>query len=588
MAGKRHILLAILITVSAGVATPGLALDHRTPIGSGYGANGDFGVKSDSFPSPLYDRADVYVFRPDGVTGKVPVIFFAPGYSNNDPEKYRGLIDHIVSRGYAVVFTPFQLVTGDLTLNEKRYDTIWAGMKEAVERYGDSFDLERVGYVGHSYGGGAIFAMALRGYEREKWGRKALMLFSMAPWYYFQLQIKDFVNFPAHAKMVIQIYEDDKVNDHRMGKDLFDRINLPSSEKDFMLVRSDRYGGARIDAGHGAPGSSAEEEDAIDFYAIYRTFDGLAGYAFEGDEVAKRVALGNGQAEQRFMGWWTSGQPIREMVAGDCVGITRLPFSFLFPYLGGAPKGLTSVSSASLKPTVLAPEALVSAWGTNFSPYPMASDGGPVTELNGTIVKVKDGACVERLAPLLFVSPTQVSYLVPPGSLSGSGSVSIYNADGGMAISPVTIGRIAPALFAANGAGSGPAAMSVLRVGRNASSEYENPLRFDFGSNSYVALPIELAKDGEQVFLQLFGTGLRYRSRLENVRATIGGVAVEVTYAGPQPDWPGLDQVNLLLPSASASSGPSGPFGGLVRRGLVEVRMIVDQIPVNPVQVNLR
>lgn len=575
MAGKRHILLAIFMVVSAVLATPGLALDHRTPIGSGYGANGDFGVKSDRFPSPLYDREDVYIFRPEGVTGKVPVIFFVPGYSNNDPDEYRGLIDHIVSRGYAVVFTPFQLLTGDLTLNEKRYDTIWAGMKAAVARYGESFDLERVGYVGHSYGGGAVFAMSLRGYERERWGTKGMMLFSLAPWYSFQLRVKDFVNFPAHTKMVVQVYEDDKVNDHRIAKVLFDRINLPSSEKDFMLVRSDRNGAARIDAAHGAP-ESRKEEDAIDFYAIYRTFDGLARYAFAGDEVAKLVALGNGAPDQRFMGSWGNGQPIREMLAGDCVGITRMPLSFLFPYLGGGPKGLVSVSSASLKPTILAPESLVSAWGTNFSSWPLSSDSGPVMELNGTVVKVKDGACVERIAPVFFVSPTQVSYLVPPGSVSGAGTVSIYNADGGQAISAVKIGKVAPALFTANGTGSGPAAMSVLRIGSTGKTEYENPLRFDFGRNAYVAMPIEIARPGEQVFLQLFGTGLRFRSSLTNVKATVGGVPVEVTFVGSQQDWPGVDQVNLRLPPSLAG------------RGLVEVRLVVDQISVNSVQVNLR
>lgn len=320
-------LLAIWLVVAGGVRA-----DHRTPIASGFGANGHYELVIDRFPSPLYRTADVRVFRPRGVKGKVPVVFFVPGYSNNNPDKYRGLITHMVSRGFAVVFTPYHLISGDLTLNEKRYDTIWAGMREAVSRYGESFDLERVGYVGHSYGAGAIFAMSLRGIEREGWGRQGLMLFSMAPWYHFQLQSRDYQNFPAHAKLVIQVYEDDKVNDHRLGRELFERIKLPLSEKDFMMVRGDRLGGARIDAGHGAP-ESREIEDAIDFYAIYRIFDGLSSYAFAGDEEGRRVALGNGRPEQRFMGNWDNGQPIREMLVGDCVSITRSPMSFLFPSL---------------------------------------------------------------------------------------------------------------------------------------------------------------------------------------------------------------------------------------------------------------
>jgi pimeloyl-ACP methyl ester carboxylesterase len=312
---------------------PGLVVaDHLSPITVGFGANGSYRLKMDRFPSPLYKSADVSVFRPIGAKGKVPVVFFVPGYSNNNPEQYRGLITHMVSRGQAVVFTPYHLISGDLTLNEKRYDAIWEGMREAVARYGEGFDLDRIGYVGHSYGAGAIFAMSLRGIEQEGWGREGLILFSMAPWYHFQLQTRDYRNFPVHAKLVIQVYEDDKVNDHRLAWELFEQINLPLSEKDFMMVRGDRMGRGRIDAGHGAPESRANE-DAIDFYAIYRTFDGLTSYAFAGDQAGRRVALGNGNREQRFMGHWSNGQPIREMLVGDCVGITRSPMSFLFPSL---------------------------------------------------------------------------------------------------------------------------------------------------------------------------------------------------------------------------------------------------------------
>jgi hypothetical protein len=71
-----------------------------------------------------------------------------------------------------------------------------------------------------------------------------------------------------------------------------------------MLVRSDQRGGLRIDAGHGAP-ESRDSEDAVDFYAIYRTFDGLAGYAFNGEAEGKRIALG---MERPSSGVWESGR----------------------------------------------------------------------------------------------------------------------------------------------------------------------------------------------------------------------------------------------------------------------------------------
>jgi uncharacterized protein (TIGR03437 family) len=78
------------------------------------------------------------------------------------------------------------------------------------------------------------------------------------------------------------------------------------------------------------------------------------------------------------------------------------------------------------------------------------------------------------------------------------------------------------------------------------------------------------------VFLELFGTGIRGRSSLTNVTATIGGENVDVLFAGPQGQFPGLDQVNLSLPQ------------GLHTRGETDVVLIVDGHVANRVRVNLK
>ena len=38
-------------------------------------------------------------------------------------------------------------------------------------------------------------------------------------------------------------------------------------------------------------------------------------------------------------------------------------------------------------------------------------------------------------------------------------------------------------------------------------------------------------------------------------RSTIGGVPASVQYAGPQGGYPGLDQINILIPSNLAGQG---------------------------------
>jgi len=46
----------------------------------------------------------------------------------------------------------------------------------------------------------------------------------------------------------------------------------------------------------------------------------------------------------------------------------------------------------------------------------------------------------------------------------------------------------------------------------------------------------------------LYGTGIRFRSSLANVTAAILEFSVE--YAGPQGVFPGLDQVNMRIPTS--------------------------------------
>jgi uncharacterized protein (TIGR03437 family) len=368
------------------------------------------------------------------------------------------------------------------------------------------------------------------------------------------MSLSQFVNFPQHAKVIVQVYEQDGVCDHRIGKEIFERINLPASEKDFvMLLREERLG-YKLEADHGTPSGSGQ--DAHDFYGVYRLLDALADYAFTGREEAKRIALGGGSAEQRFMGLWPDGRPVRELFAGDCVTVTRSSVSFVFPY-SPTTIGVANVSSASFKiETGLAPESLTSALGTNLSKYSLPNeDPIPPLKLNGTVVKVKDSACAERLAPLFFVAPTQVNYLLPAGTANGLATITVFNEAGAISVGTAQINSVAPSLFGANSNGQGPAAAAVLRVKAGGSQIYEPAIQFDFGLSRYVTLPIDVSDPNDQVFLLLFGTGFRYRQSLSGVSVTIGGAPVEVWYAGAQGGFFGLDQINLLLPQSLAGRG---------------------------------
>jgi uncharacterized protein (TIGR03437 family) len=238
---------------------------------------------------------------------------------------------------------------------------------------------------------------------------------------------------------------------------------------------------------------------------------------------------------------------------------------------------LTTVSAASFDGSSLAPESIVAAFGTNLAAATQAATSTPLpTMLAGTTIKVRDSANVERSAPLFFVSPTQVNLLIPAGTAVGAASLTLTGSDGSTAAGTVQIANVAPSLFSANASGQGVAAAVALRIRANGQQVTEPIAQWDAAQNRFVAVPIDLSVENEQVFLILFGTGLRYRSSLSSVSARIGGTDAQVVFAGAQSDFAGLDQVNVSLTRSLAG------------RGEVDVVLMVDGKVANTVKVSIK
>ncbi|MCK5458471.1 MAG: hypothetical protein KAI20_01155, partial [Thermoplasmatales archaeon] len=54
--------------------------------------------------------------------------------------------------------------------------------------------------------------------------------------------------------------------------------------------------------------------DAMDYYSTWKLFDALTDYAFYG--INGEYCLGN-TPEQRFMGLWSDGTPVNELIITD-------------------------------------------------------------------------------------------------------------------------------------------------------------------------------------------------------------------------------------------------------------------------------
>jgi uncharacterized protein (TIGR03437 family) len=201
----------------------------------------------------------------------------------------------------------------------------------------------------------------------------------------------------------------------------------------------------------------------------------------------------------------------------------------------------------------LAAEQIVAAFGADLATATLAAQSLPLpTSLGETIVKITDSKGVEHLAGLFFVSPTQINYLLPAELATGVARVTI-SANGKTSIGLIDVAPIAPSFFTANADGGGLAAAVLLRVRSDGSQSYESVARFDETENRSVAVPIVFGEPDEQLFLLLYGTGLRHHK--DAIQSVIGGVEADVLFAGEAIGFVGLDQVNVGLPRNLAGRG---------------------------------
>lgn len=239
---------------------------------------------------------------------------------------------------------------------------------------------------------------------------------------------------------------------------------------------------------------------------------------------------------------------------------------------------VTSVSAASFAANnSLAPEAIVAAFGSDMAASTQIGSTVPLpTDLAGVSLKVKDITGTERLAPLFFVSPTQINYQIPSGTLAGPADLIVTNGATVAAEGAVEIANVSPGLFSADASGRGMASAVALRVKLDGTQAYEPIVRYDPAQSRFVAIPIDLSPATDQVFVLFYGTGWRFRSTLTAVRCSIGGVSSEVFYAGEVSGLAGLDQINVRLPRSLAG------------RGEVDVVIMADNDTANTVRIAIR
>lgn len=220
-------------------------------------------------------------------------------------------------------------------------------------------------------------------------------------------------------------------------------------------------------------------------------------------------------------------------------GTHSLPLSIpVVPAASLNSQAVAVVDAASFRAGAAA-ESIASAFGTKLaSTFVSAASTIAVlpTALDGTTVYINGVN-----APLFFVSPGQINFEVPVGTVSGPAAIVIVAKDGSVSQGQILVGDISPGIFTrlANGTGA-PAAVAST----------DNGATFPILMSNADGTPVEVSAGNVIV---LFGTGLRFRSG--EMTATAGGVTGAPSFVGAQGGLVGLDQINLTIPQSMAGKG---------------------------------
>lgn len=171
-------------------------------------------------------------------------------------------------------------------------------------------------------------------------------------------------------------------------------------------------------------------------------------------------------------------------------------------------------ATALVFPLVLAPRMIVSIYGTGLA--------------QGTVT-------LNRVAvPTSYVSDTQINATLPADVALGLNSLTIKSGSGSHTVN-VFLESAFPAVFSLDQSGSGAAAALNAQ-------------------NSKVVSSTAPLHAGE--YLELFLTGLGTTARRNGLdfaqvqpTVTVGGLVCPVTYAGATTGFPGLDQINCVIPA---------------------------------------
>src|SRR5215813_6089764 len=292
---------------------------------------------------------EYWIYEPDSPKpASAPVVIFLHGWGGTNPLYYGAWLDHLVKRGNIVIYPRYQanILTAREFFIPNSIDGIKAAFNTLQTEPGHVRpELNRVATVGHSLGGLLAASVAALASESGLPKMRAVMAvepgLTRSP---ANVPLADLKKIPPETLLLAVAGDRDTLVDDEDAKRIFyEASRVYARNKDFIRLVTDDHGRPGLFASHRAPTAPDKAYDngegnrmepaqsggvsgqvradgripdvnALDYYGLWKLFDGLADAAFFGKN--RTYALGN-TPQQRFMGKWSDGVPVKELIVTD-------------------------------------------------------------------------------------------------------------------------------------------------------------------------------------------------------------------------------------------------------------------------------
>jgi uncharacterized protein (TIGR03437 family) len=275
---------------------------------------------------------------------------------------------------------------------------------------------------------------------------------------------------------------------------------------------------------------------------------GAGAYDFTGTNSYSLTADGSGTADLSSVALGAGGKAFNGVVLNSSDPGFEIFFGVQMASLSGSgvflnPQRVLNGASYAPAGNPIAPGEFIALFGTGMaSGAKVAAPPYPPT-LNGVTVLVNG-----KQAPLYYVSATQINALVPYSTQGPTATVVVQSGSASSNTVTVPVAVTAPGVFALDQSGTGAGAV--------------------LHANYSVVNAANPAVPGETVLVYLTGMGAVTPAVADgaipgasNINATplsvyVADVSVTPSYAGLAPGYPGLYQLNIVIPAAISVTGP--------------------------------